>query len=820
MKSTRLIILILLSTLWVAVSCSHEEWGPATEDASDNLERVPVTLQLSVDELVNGTPETKTTQEPDVSGVTSDSQIKNFVVLQFDGIDSDAPVMGGQAYFDHWPLNPASDPNDKLTLVASDHPNTVVVLANTFRRVSITSSTTLGSFLEQGYTTINDLSGVFTTADGDDYLRLSGSLKMDNVTAGSSVAVSLKRNVAKVIVNVKNNTKTANPQVQISKVQLRDVNGKYYYMAHVGSGISASFTDPYSDAIPCRFNHEQQDFPAANNPGGASEGDVYTYTYYVPANLRGTTTNSYQYNKGNDAPAGATRFCLYCTYGASATPINYTYYLGENLTNDFNLQPNYKYTYNITINSKGDSHYDYRIEDLGEVVFETDANCYMVQPPSASGQTRIYAIPVRRAAVFWNEPGVNLGVYGASTMANYGAGYTWDSGTNWTAEVLWSDFDLSPYTGDNSFLVSAFSSGRGFDPSSTAATNQPYFKVRISAGMKGNVVVGVKVNNIIMWSWHIWITDYDPNIYVTPVDGKYIYTVKNGSLHRYKDSPSAANKVWSKAPTTNEVGYANGFIMDRNLGARTNGSNRWTDFGLFYQFGRKDPFVMSSAGGSGQFYLGGTDLTFVLNSEADDPAQRRIINDNATYLSADSYKNIRFSVTHPRVFIAYSSGSNGNWTTNDDDLGDGGITSYKWNDRKIWTHTGDQALLELKKSIYDPCPAGWKVPTRGTWSGFNKENAGNTETQTFTTKWENDIFYYYPEGYVNASTTGAILYANTGRLNNTGSSTGSTTNGYYYHDSASSSNQAYRFMFTISELYPEYSNYTKTYGFAIRCVRE
>ena len=383
-------------------------------------------LCLDVAAIEDGTPQTRATQDPELEGVTADSQIANFLVLQFDGDTADAPLVGGQVYFDHWPLTAG----EQLTLVAAATPNTVVVLANTFGRVSVTSSTTLGSFLEQGFTSIPDLSGVLVSAGGHDYFRMSASLRVESITAGTSVAVTLRRNVAKVVVNVTNNTAglTGDNVVTLSQVQLRDINAKYYYLAHIDPALGAAdppvvFRDPYSPARPFRFDHLQQDFAAAGNGG-----TVQTYTYYVPANLRGTTDNTLQYNKGNGAPEGATRFLLYGSYGAGRTPIVYTYYLGGDLTSDFNLLPNHKYTYNITLNAKGDAHYDYRIEDLGEVTFATDANCYMLHPPGSAGQSRIYAFPVRRAAVFWNENGVNSGVYGASALSGY-TSYVLDGGT-------------------------------------------------------------------------------------------------------------------------------------------------------------------------------------------------------------------------------------------------------------------------------------------------------------------------------------------------------------------------------------------------------
>lgn len=791
----------------------------------EGLVRVTVRLNLSVDALIDGTPETKSIIEPDVvPSLTDDAQIKNIVVLQFNGTTSTARLVGGQAYFDHWPLNgyrettdPLYDVNDKLTLVASATANTVVVLANTFDRISISSGTTLGQFLAQDYTTISGLSGVLTTSGGDDYFRLSGSQKLNEVSGVTNVSIALKRNVAKIVVNITNNTfsNSGDNKVTISKVHLTDINAKYYYLTHIGAGLDASvaFSDTYSEAYPFRFDNDQEAFAAAGNTG-----TTQTYTYYVPANLRGTTSNTQQYSKSQGAPAGATCFRIYGTYGDSHTPIIYTYYLGGNLTNDFNILPNYKYTYNITINTKGNPNYDYRIDDMKEIKEETDANCYMLHPPVVDGLSRIYAIPVRRAAVFWNEEGVYSGVYGASTLAGYSS-YKWDGSTNWTAEVLWSDFDLSPYTGDNAFLVSSYSTGTGFDPKNTSPTNKPYFKVRVSAGMNGNVVVGVKVNGVIMWSWHLWITDYDPDKTVVPVAGKYIYGVENGEIHRYN------NDLFNSTEADEDViSYKNGFFMDRNLGAIGTTVNSYRSYGLYYQWGRKDPFAWGTTSGTNnKFYLGGTESANILINSANDPSQRAA-RYNHEDLPADQ-KNIRYTVSNPMVFIHTSSPNmnSGNWTVIADDLSDGGNNTYVWNDRKFWEHYyGNQEILEAKKSIYDPCPPGWKIPVRNFWSGFTLKNAGNEEAGTFTTVWADGGRYYYPEGYVARNSTGAIYLPATGfRMYHNGGTVAEGRLAMYWASDFVYVYSPPNLYFRETHINSNYDyNLIRSSGITVRCVRE
>jgi hypothetical protein len=133
-----------------------------------------------------------------------------------------------------------------------------------------------------------------------------------------------------------------------------------------------------------------------------------------------------------------------------------------------------------------------------------------------------------------------------------------------------------------------------------------------------------KATGKILYSWHIWVTAYDPN-----------------------------------DPATQKSN--NGFIfMDRNLGATENTTNA-ASYGLYYQWGRKDPFA---PGVSPAF---GVDT---INAYTN---------------------NLELSIQHPDTFYAVP------YTTPYDWIGTG-------QNNNLWS-TSDG-----KKSPYDPCPFGWRVP--------------------------------------------------------------------------------------------------------------
>ena len=85
-----------------------------------------------------------------------------------------------------------------------------------------------------------------------------------------------------------------------------------------------------------------------------------------------------------------------------------------------------------------------------------------------------------------------------------------------------------------------------------------------TADKSGNAVVAaVDESGTILWSWHLWIVDYDP------------------SASLFTTAPNASGTTWS--------------FMDRNLGALTVERGSFDSHGLLYQWGRKDPFPGTTA---------------------------------------------------------------------------------------------------------------------------------------------------------------------------------------------------------------------------------
>lgn len=136
--------------------------------------------------------------------------------------------------------------------------------------------------------------------------------------------------------------------------------------------------------------------------------------------------------------------------------------------------------------------------------------------------------------------------------------------------------------------------------------------------------------------------------------------------------------IWLTDEPEGQEYYNNaGTMMDRNLGATSATPGDVGALGLLYQWGRKDPFLGSSS--ISDAVEAKSTLTWLSVVESD-----------------SSNGTIEYAIAHPTTFISYND-SNYDWY----------YTGDSSTDNTRWTES-DKA-----KSIYDPCPAGWRVPDGG-----------------------------------------------------------------------------------------------------------
>lgn len=233
--------------------------------------------------------------------------------------------------------------------------------------------------------------------------------------------------------------------------------------------------------------------------------------------------------------------------------------------------------------------------------------------------------------------------------------------------------------------------------------------IEVTTNASGNaVILGKNAAGDVLWSWTIWITNYNPNA----TDGNV---------------------------TMDGVTF-----MLRNLGAHSVGTTSANAAGNYYQWGRKDAFPrlqnFEDKVAPIMYDINGNLLASAIDADGNDCSNRA---------SAEKIKNINTAVgagysieatyANPTTYC-YDSTIKAWW-------GDNVNTSYA---KDYW---GGESNI---KSINDPCPYGWKVPAYdGDKNPFAFVTAENVTWVAYGAKFKdsaNNEITLYPTGHTFVST--------------------------------------------------------------------
>lgn len=333
------------------------------------------------------------------------------------------------------------------------------------------------------------------------------------------------------------------------------------------------------------------------------------------------------------------------------------------------------------------------------------ANCYIVNQPGG------YKFPIIKG----NGP-KGVIVSGDSAEINGAV----------SASIVWQDADIIEVTGIKNGHV-------------TFATADPL--------PHGNAVIAVKdINGTILWSWHIWSTDYELG-------------VGDVTVTNYSRTNSCQ-------------------MMPLNLGARSksSGSSDWRngDGAVFYQFGRKDPFpsksaVKTAAGGSLALSIANPDTFYTWNNYTDWCSDMRM------------------------------------------DWWDAGNTSFS----NYANSTAADANVNLgEKTIYDPCPPGYRVAPDDAFTGFTRTGGAVSAFSLV-----NGSFSYSNFAYTFNALSGSIVFKLCGGLN---ASAGSLLTGIGYYQSSHAAGtgiQRQLILQSTGEVDPMCAVYSRALAGAVRAVK-
>ena len=236
--------------------------------------------------------------------------------------------------------------------------------------------------------------------------------------------------------------------------------------------------------------------------------------------------------------------------------------------------------------------------------------------------------------------------------------------------------------------------------------------------------------------------------------------------------------IWLTDQPQGQVYYNNaGTMMDRNLGATSATPGNVGALGLLYQWGRKDPFL-----GSSSIY-------------SHTLAKSTITWPSYVY-SNSSTGTIAYATSNPTTFIGYND-NNYDWY----------YTGSESTDNTRWTTS------DTDKSIYDPCPSGWRVPdggNNGVWSKacgsssyfyytYNSTNEG----MNFSGKFGADQTVWYPASGYRLGNAGSLSYVGIG---------------YYWSASPFDSSADHLYFYDNGDVYPSYRD-IHAHGLSVRCLQ-
>lgn len=538
-----------------------------------------------------------------------------------------------------------------LNLAASSSTNRIVIIANTHNSgFDWSSVTTYQNLLDkmQTVTTEDNLYG----GAGNLGILMSGytDVIVNNITSYPPLQIDLTRSVAKVEFNLVLNSSCG---VTIDSIMLCDIPSEF----HIADKLK-SIHNTLPTLYPSHINTSFTSFKITSDMPVAG-GSVKTYNWYLPRNQKGTNSSTTEKDKNDVVPYSSSYIKVCGKRTSDSKKVYFNIYPGANMTNDFNIIPNSKYNISIRLNSVADFSVDTRVEDsvVTDYTKLSYSNCYIINPPP-SGMTRYYRIPVGRVDEYWGSSQTGYGNNSSNLLS---------TSNSWTVSLLWQDLSNLVQTSGTSNITLTKTTGLG---------KNDFFEIAVpSSAQYGNFVIKIDKGDSTLWSWHFWVTNYNPYYSgsITTGSTNMVYSVTGGEVHRY------AGTSWASGGE-----LQNSYTLDRDIGQLSSSYTPSTKLRgtLYYQFGRKDPFPNSTT----LYNINGSVVSLTLLNSTSTTANTVNLPMNYYYAGKD-----------------WCSESNSN------------SNNIIWNDNNVSTSS-------TNKSIFDPSPWGFRLPKNGTWSIFTTSN--------------------------------------------------------------------------------------------------
>jgi len=298
------------------------------------------------------------------------------------------------------------------------------------------------------------------------------------------------------------------------------------------------------------------------------------------------------------------------------------------------------------------------------------------------------------------------------------------------------------------------------------------FEVKATDIKSGNAVVAVTKGGVVVWSWHLWFapkTALNTIAVTNKQNVTYNFTIENLGW-KPKDIVSTYAVPRTVRVKVEQTTANNGLKQETVINITQNPGGTKKGICTYYQFGRKDAFP----------------LTIELLPQGS-------INENA-----GNNMSITNGIQNPQNVYTWGS----SWTNTPPT----GYTYYNlWSADNNTTGHNDNTVI---KTVYDPCPVGFKMPASNAFSNFIASNI----VDTYNNRWK----FYADFGHhfwTNTTKAATIFFPATGIRN---MSYGE--NGYYWAAIPSEWRYGHRLEFSWGFVNTEASERQNT--FAVRPVTE
>ena len=423
----------------------------------------------------------------------------------------------------------------------------------------------------------------------------------------------------------------------------------------------------------------------------------------------------------------------------------------------------------------------------GAATVENTANSYLISAPGHYRIPLVYGNAIKNGAT-------NSNAYETTATGTYVLQHFQDHAGQPITNPWIEKTNSSAYANiDGAKIVWSDEKDLVTSPTITHVGGDGYldFEVKATDIKSGNAVVAVTKGGTVVWSWHLW---FAPKSALTPIpvtnyQGKtYNFTTETlgwkpkGEVTTY----NAPRTVKVKVEQTIANGGTKQFTV---INITQNNGGKKEGIATLYQFGRKDA-------------LPGTDTFYPTNSYSFD---------NTT-----GGRSLGYAIQHPEnMFIYAQTGTYYyDWCN---------ATYYNlWSADNTTTGFNDNAVV---KTVYDPCPVGFKMPASNAFTGFTsngqyQSGAANINANGTADSWDKFSAAYGHNFYTNGSKTATIFFPASGFRNNSDGSLNYVGGyGYYWSAVPYSSYSGCNLYLDWSSVYPQ-NNSNRSYGFAARPVSE